>query len=176
MRLEANGQDMPGWLPERETATDLGLVRQFDLKNVREHDLFQTRKIGLVGLGPSLFHQLLRDFFGFTQQIRHGTLCFSRIHILTPFPPRSNAIFLHHPFYSILSHMQELPKFAMTHGIVFFIPSFDSIRHFFIFLCLFSLNIERPTGETQRLCHVLFGIGAVGMAELVRQLHLLYRC
>src|SRR5205807_1627492 len=117
-----------------------------------------------------LLHVLLLCF---AQHIWHNTTGFSRVDILFPFSSCCNAIFLHDPFHPIFSHFEQGGKFAMAHRIIFFVPCFNGYCYLLILFCLLPLQIERPSRYSQCSSNLAFCVGAVGLAELVCQLHLL---
>src|SRR5258708_14274312 len=120
----------------RKTSSHFGLVRELHLKDVRKDDFGESSQIWLT------FFDLFCTDFLFAQQIRHNAARLSWIDILFALSPGSDIILLHHSFHPILPHMQQFTQLPMTHGIIFFMPSFNSHCHLFIFFGLFPLEIQ----------------------------------
>ncbi len=155
--LESQTQDMPGAFPEREAASHFGSVRQFDLKNVGEHDLGQTLRVQLA-------NQVRRDLAGL-----------ARIDVLLPLEPSTDSIFVHDPAHPVRTHLQQCCQFAVAQRIIDLVPLLDGHGDFFVLDRLFGGPIERGPAHLQRTSDLALAVGAIGPAQLVGQFHLLYR-
>src|SRR5579885_2365384 len=81
------------------------------------------------------------------------------------------AIFAHHPSDPLFAHVQQHGQLAMAERIIDLMPLLDSDCDLFVLDRLFRAQVQAPTRQAEGTRDLAFGIGAVGYAKVMGQLH-----